>query len=755
LLADLVRQHRHRIGLTQEVLADRCGVAVRTIRAIEAGRIIRPRPATVRLLADVFALTGEGRERFLRVALDAAGPAADQTEPAVPRPVPAQLPADVPAFTGRDAELAALDTFAASDRATTAVSGTAGVGKTALAVRWGHRAAGRFPDGQLYLNLRGYDPDQPVTPTEALARLLESLGVPGGDIPLDIDACAAAYRSHVGGRRMFILLDNAANVDQVRPLLPDSPACTVVITSRDRMAGLAARDGVHRIDLDLLPPGDALTLLRQLIGDRIDAEPDGAATLIELCAHLPLAVRIAAELAAARPDTSIANLVAELADHRQRLTLLGADGDPHTAVTAVFSWSVRHLSPQAARTFRLLGLHPGPDISAPAAASLTGAAPTDVRPWLAELVRANLLGEPTPGRYSQHDLLRAYGRNLAERTEPVAQRQAASHRVLGHYLYTGHAASIALDPNRDGITLADPVPGTTPEPMPDLEAAMDWFAAERAVMLRAVQQAGEAGLDVHMWQLAWTIGPYLHRRGHWHDLVASQRLAVSATRRVNDPRNEAVAHRLLGRAFERMGLPEESRAHYFESLRLYEAVAPHDSGRPRTHTALADLAFGLGEYQEALRHSEQALDLYAASGNRAGEGAALNSVAWYHAELGALDQARSYCERAIAVLQKAAERHGEAAAWDTLGYIHHRAGQYDRAIDCYRRSADFSALSGHRFNESASLIHIGDTHQANGDVDGACTAWQRALELLTELEHPEADAVRAKLRQVRAATSGK
>ncbi len=346
------------------------------------------------------------------------------------RSTPAQLPADVHAFTGRARELAELDRLLTSpvgrgieagqsDLASQAdaapiavVSGTAGVGKSALALRWARQARGAFPGGQLYVNLRGYDPGQPVPPADALAGFLRALGTAGPDIPPDEDDRAAAYRTAADGRRLLILLDNAATVEQVRPLLPGSPSCAVVVTSRDSLTGLVARHGARRLDLDLLPPGDAVGLLRNLIGKRVDDDPGSAATLAGQCAWLPLALRLAAELACDRPATPLTQLAAGLADQRRRLDLLNAGGDPRTAIRGIFSWSYRQLPDGAARAFRLLGMHPGPDFDAFAAATLTGTTLEQARQVLDQLARAHLIHPTSPGRYGMHDLLRAYASHL-------------------------------------------------------------------------------------------------------------------------------------------------------------------------------------------------------------------------------------------------------------------------------------------------------------------------------------------------------
>jgi transcriptional regulator with XRE-family HTH domain len=442
-------QRRKALGLTQEDLAGLLYVERSTVARWERGETeplpwIRPRLAkalqvsTDRLeelvdgggLADSSRRVGTGR-----------GAAATK--------VPRQLPTAVAGFTGRAAESAALtrilDDAGAGVPETVviaAISGTAGVGKTALAVQWAHQAADRFPDGQLYANLRGYDQDQPMPAADALAGFLRALGLAGREIPLAEDERAARYRSLLAGRKLLIVLDNARSVEQVLPLLPGSPGCAVVVTSRDSLSGLVARYGAARLELDRLPPGEAVGLLRALIGRLVQDDPGAARTLATQCCGLPLALRVAAELAAARPDVPLAGLVTELADQRRRLDLLDAGGDPRTSLRAVFSWSYRHLGPEAARAFRLAGLHPGADFDSYAVAALTGTGLGQARTALDALARAHLVQPAGPGRYGLHDLLRAYARELADAGDGEAEQDAALTRLFDHYL---HAASIAMD----------------------------------------------------------------------------------------------------------------------------------------------------------------------------------------------------------------------------------------------------------------------------------------------------------------------
>jgi DNA-binding SARP family transcriptional activator len=432
------------------------------------------------------------------LALPGPAPAPPAACPAVPR----ELPAGVAQFTGRTKELAALsallDTSGDQKPGTvviSAIGGTAGVGKTALAVHWAHQAAGGFPDGQLYVNLRGYDLGQPVTSADALAGFLRSLGLASEDIPAAEADRAVRYRSLLAGRRMLVVLDNAGSAEQVRALLPGEPACAVLVTSRDALSGLVARDGARRLDLDLLPLQDAVSLLRTLIGAQVDAEPDAAAELASQCCGLPLALRVAAELAASCPAGSLASLASELADLRTRLDRLAAGGDPRSDVRAVFSWSYRHLDADDARVFQLLGLHPGPDFEPFAVAALTGTTVQQARRSLDVLARAHLFHRASPGRYAMHDLLRGYARELTATQDTGREQRAALARLFDHYLYTAAAATDTLYPSarhrRPGFPVI-PADRSGP-PVADAVSARAWLDAERPNLVAAVVCAAALG----------------------------------------------------------------------------------------------------------------------------------------------------------------------------------------------------------------------------------------------------------------------
>lgn len=535
--------------------------------------------------------------------------------PVAAAPVAAQLPPPVPTFTGRDAELAALDALVDRGGAVV-VSGTAGVGKTALALHWAHHAAERLPDGQLYVNLRGFDPAAtPTEPARALHGFLEALGVPVARMPSDPDTMVSLYRTTVAGKRLLVVLDNARDAEQVRPLLPGSPDCLAIVTSRDQLIPLVVTESAQPVPLDLLSPGEARDMLVRRLGERqVAAEPAAADTIAERCARLPIALAIVAARASTNRHFSLAAVAGELGD----LDAFRA-GDEATDVRAVFSWSCRTLSPPAAQLFRLLSLHPGPDVSAPAVASLSGVDGQATGSLLTELTRANLFTEHTYGRYAFHDLLRAYAADLADEAEPPAERRAATHRLLDHCLHTAHAADLALHPHFSAISLPPPRAGVTPERPRSRSAAAAWFTTEVPVLLAAVPLAARSGFEGHAWRLAWTMAGFLHRQGHWQDWLGTQRIALAAASRIGDQAGQGHAHRSLGLACSRLRRYDEADDHLRRALDLFTDVGD-DAGRAHTCLNLGQLAERQGQHQQALRHSRRAPALFRGTGNRAGQG---------------------------------------------------------------------------------------------------------------------------------------
>jgi DNA-binding SARP family transcriptional activator len=667
--------------------------------------------------------------------------------------VPRQLPAPVQPFIGREAELAELDGLlervdGPATVVISAIAGTAGVGKTALAVHWAHQIAERFPDGQLYANLRGFDPTGNPTPAAtAIRALLDALEVPAKRIPASLDAQSGLYRSLMAGRRMLLVLDNARDAEQVRPLLPGSAGCLVVVTSRSDLAGLAAVEAAHSLRLGLLTDAEAHALLAARLGPaRIDAEPGAAAELVRLCARLPLALVIAAARAAARPRFRLRAFTGELADARNRLDALDT-GDALASVRAVFSWSAGSLPAPVARMFGLLGLHPGPDIAVPAAASLAGVPLPQARAALAALADAGLTAEHSPGRFSLHDLLRAYAAEQARAHGSDSANREAVGQVLDHYLHTAHAAALLLNPSREPITLTLARPGVTPEHVVGDQQAIAWFEAEHHVLLSAATLAAETGFDTHAWQLPWAMTTFLDRRGHWHDYAAIQRTALAAATRLGDQAGQAAARRLLAHSCVLLGDCDQARAHLADCLRLCRQLGDR-AGEARAHQTLCFVAERQADYVGALGHAEQFLTLLRLIDDRAGQASALNNVGWCHALLGDYQRARAFSQQALALHRDLGNRYGEAHAWDSLGYAEHQLGRLNEAAAHYEHALDIIRDLGDHYSEATTLTHLGDTRHASGDPQGAQDAWQQALAILDDLDHPDAARVRAKLQQL-------
>ncbi|PZG12008.1 SARP family transcriptional regulator [Micromonospora craterilacus] len=669
---------------------------------------------------------------------------------------PRQLPPPPAMFAGRARELAALSIAvdrqagANSGVAISTVGGMGGIGKTWLVLRWAHDNLDRFPDGQLYVNLRGFEPAaEAMPPLVALRGFLDGLGVPPGSVPMDLDAQVGLYRSMLAGRRMLIVLDNARDAEQVRPLLPGVPGCVVVVTSRQQLSGLVAVEGASPVALDLLTAAEARELLASRLTDgRVAAEPRPVEGIVERCSGLPLALAIVAARAAAHPGFPLAALDRELAELQGSLDGFAGGGDPLTDLRSVFSWSYRALGEPGARLFRLLGLHPGPDISVRAAASLAALPERQARLILGELVRAQLMVERAPGRYTCHDLLRAYAAEMVE-AEPPEPRRAALHRIVDHYLRSAGTADRRLSPLRDPVAPPPAQAGVQPEETADNAQALAWFAEEHGVLLRVVELASRHGFDRHVWQLAWAFTTFLSRRSHWDDLIAVQNQALAAAERDGDRAARAQAHRDVAPAYTETGRFELARGHLESALVLLDELADR-VGQAHTLLTLSWASEKEGDQAAALRHDERALRLFRDAGHRAGEARALNAVGWDHVLLGEHQQAIRYCQRAVALQRRLGDRTGEANSWDTLGYALHHLGHYRRAARCYRRALEISRELGHRYNEAEALQHLGDTHQALGDLPAACDCWLRALEILTEIGHPAVEQLRDKL----AATKG-
>jgi tetratricopeptide (TPR) repeat protein len=676
----------------------------------------------------------------------------------VARVVPAQLPADVEVFTGRSQELADLDRLLARTVETTAsarvmsgnstavvisaVSGTAGVGKTALALRWAHRVRGQFPDGQLYVNLHGFDPEQPLSAADALAGFLRALGLAGQHIPAGLEERAATYRSLLDGRRMLIVLDNASSVEQVRPLLPGAPSCVVVVTSRDSLAGLVARHSARRLDLDLLPLEDAVALLAALIGRRVHAEPEAAATLARLCARLPLALRVAAELAAARPTISLAQLVDELADEQRRLELLDAGGDARTAVRGVFSWSYQHLPAPAAHAFRLIGLHPGPYFDPYAVAALANTSLDQAQQMLDLLSRAHLIQAPHPGRYGMHDLLRAYATWLADAEDSKAEQRAGLTRLFDHYLATAAAAMDTLIPAEQHRRPRIARPATPIPPMPDRATARTWLDTERITLAAVSAYTAARGWLDHTTRLSTTLYRYLDGSGHFSDGLTIHTHALHAARHIDEPAAEADALVNLGHIYWQQGHYGKATNHLQQALTLASEIGDR-VGETNALLNLGIVYQRQGHYRQATNHLQQALTLASEIGDRVGETNALLNLGIVDRRQGNYQQATDHYQQALTLAREIGDRHGEANALDNLGTIHQRQGHYQQGADHHQQALALFREIGDRHGEANTLLDLGTVYRRQGHYQQAADHHQQALALFREMgdQHGEACAL--------------
>lgn len=662
------------------------------------------------------------------------------------RPVPMQLPAPPRFFTGRDRELAQLDTTLTMEHGSvTAISGTAGVGKTALALHWMARVTDRFPDGQLYVNLRGFGPiGSALSTDEALRGLLDALGVPADRTPSEPDARVALYRSLLAARRMLILLDNARDADHVRNLIPGTSANVVVVTSRDGLTGLVINDGACPIALHVMTEPEAYALLTRRIGmTRVAAEPEAVTDLIVRCAGLPLALAIVAGRAAVRTQHSLQVLADELRE-RQGLEALSGP-DPVTDPGTVFSWSYQALTPPAARLFRMVGTHIHPEFTLTAAASLAGASISEVRSWLAELTDANLLAERAPCRFTVHDLLYAYAIDLSQQQDDTAEQHVVTLRMLDHYLHTAHLANQHVRARHYRHTVSSPQAGVTVEPINDHLTAMRWLTTEQPALLAALRRAVKARLHTHTWELACALFLFLSRRGRWRELVAVQQAGIDAAHQLDDKAAQSRSHHSLACAYTELGRYDQAHTHFDLAIDSYRRL----SDPLKRAKILLDQSFLYSRQHcptEALNLGRSALDLCLKFGDEVDQAFALNCLAAIHVEIRVdLHQAIEYGRKAVTLAQQANDPHGEAATWDTLGSAHHHLGEYEQALRCYQRSLDIHTVIGERYDETIILTHIGDTHHAAGNPAAARTAREQALTILIELDHPDADRIRLML----------
>lgn len=667
------------------------------------------------------------------------------TTRASPLATPAQLPPDVHGFAGRDAELRLLDELVGSGARIAAVSGTAGVGKTSLVVHWAHRVRHRFPGGQLFVNLRGFAPaGSPVTPAEAMRAFLDAFEVPLDRIPAGFEAQVGLFRSLLADRQVLVVLDNARDVEQVRSLLPGAPGCLVVVTSRTLLSGLVAA-GARPVTVDLLGASEAHELLVGRLGAaRVAAEPAAVAEIVELCARLPLALAVVAARAATYPTFALTDLAGELRAARGGLDEF-ADADPATDPRAVFSWSYQQLADPAARLFRLLGRHAGPDLGTRAAASLAGLPVSRTRPLLHELARANLVAEHSPGRYTCHDLLRAYASELDH------ANGEATRRLLAYYVHSANNADALLDPRRDPPPPLVPLPSDVdPERPADLAAAVAWFNAERRVLVTAVHQDGE--FDAEVWQLAWVTRRFLAHQGHWPDELAMLLVALPVAERLGDVSKQAFAHCYLGATYVWLDRHDDARHELTTAFDLYRA-SDDLVGQGHVQFYVAWLLEREERNSEAHEHAQRALEFFSLAGHPVGEAKSLNAVGWFHALAGDYGTAIGYCEKALDLQTKLGDDLAAAQTWHSIGFAHDRLGDHVRAVACYRSALALYQSAGHRYGEALMLRSLGESYRDNGDTEAARAAWEQAVEIYDQLGHVDGEDVRAKLASLNTTTT--
>jgi DNA-binding SARP family transcriptional activator/tetratricopeptide (TPR) repeat protein len=682
--------------------------------------------------------------------LDGGGAAEGEAGPAVR---PAQLPADLAVFAGRRHELDQFRTLLAGPAderpaSVVTIGGMAGVGKTTLAVHLAHRVAHEYPDGQLYIDLHGFHPGGAVTScAEAMHSFLEALGVPSGRVPASLEAQAALFRSLLAGRRYLLVLDNARDSDHVRPLLPGSSGCLTIVTSRHQLYDLVTAHGATAVTLGLLPYAEATELMSRRLGaDRIALEPRAAEDIIELSGRLPLTLAIISARATMNPGFSLTSIAEEMRRTEGSLEAFAGES-PRSDARSVFAWSYRILGPSAARVFRLMATHPGPDCSLTATAALTAQSPMELRPLLAELLRAHLITETAPGRFGCHDLLRVYGAELAARPEHAADVAEARRRLFDHYLHSTLAATGVLFTSHDELARQPPVTGADPARFRDASDAVAWLEAEHAVLTLAIEQDAREGDGRYGWQLATMLERHLDRTGRWLVQLDIQTRARQAADRTGDRHAMAITARSLGHVCGRLGRRAEADRNLAEALELFDAVGDRN-GRAFTHRYLAFQANQRGCHDDALEHYRTASDLYRSTGWLSGQASVRNEVGWTYILMGDHAKALDECRRAIEGHRQIGDRNGEAAAWDSLGYAQHHLHAYNEALVSFEHALRLYRALRDRYLEADTLVHVGDTRHAIAGSGSAAAEWEQALDILDELGHPDADQVRDRLRGV-------
>ena len=713
-IGHLLREWRERALMTQEQLAARAGLSVRSIRRFERGGPAQS--ASIRLLADALGLSPEERELLVAANRE---PAPDRLR---------QLPGPSPFFTGREAELADLDQVSDPTRLViVTIAGMAGVGKTALAVEAAHRVASRYADEQIYLDLHGHSQgERPAEPGEALERVLRSLGVPARQIPPEPEDRAALYRSRLADHQALILLDNAAGEEQVVPLLPGTPGCLVLVTSRRLLTGL---DHSHALSLDLLPVSDAVTLFARAAGEhRVRDEPPARlAELVELCGRLPLAVRVAAARLRSRPSWTVARLLERLQERSHVLAELEAG---ERSVTATLDLSYRQLAPDQQRAYRLLGLHPGAELTPPAAAALLGASPQQAERLLDGLLDSHLLQEPAPGRHRFHDLVRSHSRARADVDEPDGR--AALTRLFDHYR---HSAAVAMDTAYpyERARRPDVPPSDVPAPALDgSAAAIAWLDTELPTLLAVARHAAGHGWPEHTHHLAAILHVHVVGRGRYDAAEALHGRSLAVARATGDRTAEQTALANLGRTHLKHGHNEQAAECYTQALTIARAIGDI-SVEMDAHLGLGHLHLLQGRFPDAAESLSRARQLAHDSGHHITELNALIALGWLHRQLGDYEQAFEAFLRARGLARDTGNHSIEADALAGLGWQHRQQGRPEEAVVCFEEAHRIARSIGSRHGELNAMIGLASAQRVLGRLDEAAQTYGLALALTREI----------------------
>jgi tetratricopeptide (TPR) repeat protein/transcriptional regulator with XRE-family HTH domain len=761
-----LRACRQSAGLSQQELAGRSGLSVRAISDLERGRTRWPYPDSLHRLADALDLRDADRAEFIASAGRRLAPAVPSATPhpaAAPPPrqpppipvststrtstrsstrssrrtgndhnIPRYLPAAVPAFVGREDQLAVLSQVLNQPGGTavvTAIGGTAGVGKTALAVQWAHQVAPQFPDGQLFVNLRGFDPSgPPVTSAEAVRGFLDALAIPAHRLPQTVEGQLGLYRSLLAGKRMLVVLDNARDVAQVRPLLPGSPTCRVVVTSRNQLTSLAAIEAARPLTLGVLTDAEARQFLRQRLGsDRVDSDPGAVAQIIAACAHLPLALSVIAARAAMRLDLSLAQVAEDLAARPDLDAFAGGD-DPAADVRAAFSWSYRQLDADAARAFRLAGLPPAPVLDRYALAALTGATAQQAGHLLDVLAGACMIQPAGPGRSTTHDLLRGYARELAASQHSEPERRAALERLFDYYLGTAAAAMDAAFPAEAQRRPRVPPPATPAPEFPGEAEALAWLNAQRANLVAVITHTARQGWPGHATQLAATLFRYFATSARSAEAVAIHTQARHAARLTGDRAAEASALLNIGAAQLRLGRWEQGAEQLGQALALCQEIGDRaDEARAHANLGVADLL--QGRPGRAVGHFQRSLALHRELGDRIGEARALGNLGFLGLRQGHYAEATGYLEQSLALSRDLGDRGGEARVLANLGEIETRQGRYGQAAGHFDQALALTRQLGDPSSESDTTASLGLLRLREGNHQQATGELRQALAL--------------------------